>query len=71
MKFAVAILSLLAAVAIASPAAVNNNPLEARVDCNHCGCSSAESCTVSCSVRCLLVLVRKMLTDCDSSIAAR
>ncbi|KAB5580264.1 hypothetical protein GE09DRAFT_1212717 [Coniochaeta sp. 2T2.1] len=48
MKFTIAILSLLAAVAIASPAAVNNNPLEARIDCSHCGCSSAESCTFDC-----------------------
>ncbi len=46
MKFTIALLSLLAAVAVASPANVDS-PLEARIDCSKCGCSSAESCTVS------------------------
>lgn len=47
MKVTIAFLSLLAAVAMASPANVNN-PLEARFDCNTCGCSSTDACTVSC-----------------------
>lgn len=49
MKFTVAIISLLAAVAMASPANVNN-PLEVRFDCAKCGCSSVDACTVSSSV---------------------
>lgn len=45
MKVYVAFLTVLATLAMASPAKDGN--LEARVDCSTCGCSSAESCTVS------------------------
>ncbi|KAI1846311.1 hypothetical protein JX266_007516 [Neoarthrinium moseri] len=44
MKFSITVLTLLAGFAMASPAALGGD-LEARVDCKHCGCSSAESCT--------------------------
>lgn len=50
MNFSVALLSVLAGLALASPGARNANdagPLAARVDCSTCGCSSAESCTVT------------------------
>ena len=47
MKISVAFMTLLAGFAMASPAKVGD--LEARVDCSTCGCSSAESCTVSSS----------------------
>ncbi|KAH8894646.1 hypothetical protein GQ53DRAFT_821010 [Thozetella sp. PMI_491] len=43
MQFSLALVTLLAGWAVASPAAVNN--LDARVDCSTCRCSSVESCT--------------------------
>lgn len=44
MNFFITVVTMLASLAVASPA--NLNDLEARVDCSTCGCSSAESCTV-------------------------
>ncbi|KAK4215215.1 hypothetical protein QBC37DRAFT_372168 [Rhypophila decipiens] len=52
MKFTIAIISLLAGIAIATPAAApaaEANVLDARgFDCRKCGCSSAEACTFDC-----------------------
>lgn len=45
MNFYITIVTMLASLAVATPA--NPGNLEARVDCSTCGCSSAESCTVS------------------------
>ncbi|KAM7197757.1 hypothetical protein V8F20_006430 [Naviculisporaceae sp. PSN 640] len=55
MKFAITIITLLAGIAMATPAAM---PVEGKaealdvrgsaVDCKKCGCSSAESCTFDC-----------------------
>lgn len=51
MKFTFALISLLAGIAMATPAAVRSdqtNTLETRgFDCKKCRCSSAEACTVS------------------------
>lgn len=49
MKFSIAFLSLLAAVAMAAPNVAPDNGalLDSRgVDCKKCRCSSRESCTV-------------------------
>ncbi|KAF8856353.1 hypothetical protein BDZ45DRAFT_804259 [Acephala macrosclerotiorum] len=48
MKVSITLLTLLAAFAMASPAAVGD--LEARIDCSTCGCSSTESCTFDVSL---------------------
>ncbi|KAI1380191.1 hypothetical protein F4677DRAFT_406123 [Hypoxylon crocopeplum] len=60
MKVSFTLVTLLAGWAMASPAVVGN--LEARQDCSTCGCSSAESCTVSPPPTRTTVLFRSMLT---------
>lgn len=45
MKITIALITFLAGFAMANPAVVGN--LETRDECSTCGCSSAESCTVS------------------------
>lgn len=49
MKLSITLIAFLAAFVVASPAAVSN-PLQERIDCSKCGCSSAESCTVGSSL---------------------
>lgn len=70
MKLTITIISLLAAVAMAIPAVVNN-PLEARFDCNTCGCSSSDACTVSCPAVLPAMLRYTVLTLPDRPLAAR